>query len=149
MRAMDVRPRAGLEVLSREECLSLMATVSVGRLGVSIDALPAILPVNFVLLREQIIVRTVPGTKLDAAAAQAVVAFEVDSYDPGGKWGWSVLVLGLARRSLIRLSWQKPRPCRCALGRSRTALPTASCASRPLGSAAEGFDTPMADLDLS
>lgn len=99
MRAMDVRPRAGLEVaglevLSREECLSLMATVSVGRLGVSIDALPAILPVNFVLLREQIIVRTVPGTKLDAAAAQAVVAFEVDSYDPGGKWGWSALVLG-------------------------------------------------------
>ena len=57
MRAMDVRPQAGLEVaglevLSREECLSLMATVSVGRLGVSIDALPAILPVNFVLLRK-------------------------------------------------------------------------------------------------
>ena len=149
MRAMDVRPRAGLEVLSREKCLSLMATVSGGRLGVSIDALPAILPVNFVLLREQIIVRTVPGHQAGPRPPKPVVAFEVDSYDPGGSGDGACSSLGLARRSPIRPSWQKPRPCRCALGRSRTALPTASCASRPLGSAAEGFDTPMADLDLS
>jgi len=81
-------------VLSRRECLALLATVEVGRLGVSIEALPAILPVNFRLFRDRIIIRTVPGTKLDAAAAQAVVAFEVDDYDPQGTWGWSVLVRG-------------------------------------------------------
>jgi nitroimidazol reductase NimA-like FMN-containing flavoprotein (pyridoxamine 5'-phosphate oxidase superfamily) len=83
-----------LEVLSRKECLTLLATRQVGRLGVSIEALPAILPVNFRLLEGRIIVRTVPGTKLDAAVAQAVVAFEVDDYDPEGSWGWSVLVRG-------------------------------------------------------
>ncbi|HSL66625.1 MAG TPA: pyridoxamine 5'-phosphate oxidase family protein [Actinomycetota bacterium] len=85
-----------LEVLSRDECLSLMATVPVGRLGVSVEALPAILPVNFALLRDRIIIWSVPGTKLDAATAGNVVAFEVDDYDPGGRWGWSVLVRGAA-----------------------------------------------------
>jgi nitroimidazol reductase NimA-like FMN-containing flavoprotein (pyridoxamine 5'-phosphate oxidase superfamily) len=74
--------------------LALLATQQVGRLGVSIQALPAILPVNFRLLNERIVVRTVPGTKLDAAAAQTVIAFEVDDYDPTGRWGWSVLVRG-------------------------------------------------------
>lgn len=49
---------------------------------------------SFRLFRERIVVRTVPGTKLDAAVAQAVVAFEVDDYDPAGAWGWSVLVRG-------------------------------------------------------
>lgn len=81
-------------MLSRQECLALLAMARVGRLGVSIEALPAILPVNFRLARDRIVIRTVPGTKLAAAATQAVVAFEVDDYDPQGTWGWSVLVRG-------------------------------------------------------
>ncbi len=85
-----------LEVLSRDECLALIARVPVGRLGVSIQALPAILPVNFALLGDRIFIRSVPDTKLDAATAQNVVAFEVDGYDPAGSWGWSVLVRGVA-----------------------------------------------------
>ncbi len=51
---------------------------------------------NFALLKDRIIVLSVPGTKLDAAAAQNVVAFEVDGSDPAGSWGWSVLVRGVA-----------------------------------------------------
>jgi hypothetical protein len=93
-RSADRFARDHWEVLSREQCLVLLATRQVGRLGVSIEAIPAILPVNFRLLKDRIIVRTVAGTKLDAAVAQAVVAFEVDDYDPEGKWGWSVLVRG-------------------------------------------------------
>lgn len=91
---MDRAIRDHLKVLSREECLALLGSRPVGRLGVSIEALPAILPINFCLHADRIIVRTVPGTKLDAAAAQTVVAFEVDDYDPAGRWGWSVLVRG-------------------------------------------------------
>lgn len=93
---MKLADRAHLQKLSRAECLSLLPTVSVGRLGVSIQALPAILPVNFVLHDEEIILRSVAGTKLDAATAQAVVAFEADDYGPDGEWGWSVLVQGVA-----------------------------------------------------
>lgn len=83
-----------LETLDRGECMRLMATVPVGRIGVSIGALPVILPVNFALVRSNIVIRTVPGTKLDAATQRAVVAFEVDSYAPDGSSGWSVLVQG-------------------------------------------------------
>ena len=94
---MKLADRGHLQRLSRAECLSLLSTVSVGRLGVSIQALPAILPVNFVLHDEKVVLRSVPGTKLDAATAQAVVAFEADEYGPNGEWGWSVLVQGVAQ----------------------------------------------------
>lgn len=85
-----------MEELSRAKCLELMATVPVGRIGVSVRALPVILPVNFALVGENIVFRTIPGTKLDAATANAVVAFEVDSYAPDGTFGWSVLVQGVS-----------------------------------------------------
>ena len=85
-----------MEELSRAQCLELMATMPVGRIGVSVRALPVILPVNFVLVGENIVFRTISGTKLDAATANAVVAFEVDSYAPDGKSGWSVLIRGVS-----------------------------------------------------
>jgi len=93
---MRLAERGHLQRLSPAECLSLLQTVAVGRLGVSIQALPAILPVNFVLHEDRIVMRCVPGTKLDAATAQTVVAFEADDYGPNGEWGWSVLVQGIA-----------------------------------------------------
>jgi nitroimidazol reductase NimA-like FMN-containing flavoprotein (pyridoxamine 5'-phosphate oxidase superfamily) len=83
-----------VEELTRAQCLELIATVPVGRIGVSLRALPVILPVNFVLVGESIVFRTIPGTKLDTAAANAIVAFQVDSYAPDGTSGWSVLVQG-------------------------------------------------------
>jgi uncharacterized protein len=56
-----------------------------------------VLPVNFRLVGESVVFRTGIGTKLDAATANAVVAFEVDEMDPILHAGWSVLVRGLAR----------------------------------------------------
>ena len=86
-----------IEVLAPAECLRLLASVPVGRVGVTIDALPAVLPVNFVVSDGAIVFRTVPGTKLDAATAGAVVAFEADSYGTApSTGGWSVLVRGVA-----------------------------------------------------
>jgi uncharacterized protein len=85
-----------LEVLGREECLDLLASVPVGRVGISVDALPVVLPVNFCFDRpnERLVIRTAAGTKLRAAFGGAVVAFEVDQFDPMGHSGWSVLVRG-------------------------------------------------------
>jgi len=93
--AMERRRRA-LRELSRARCLELLATTAVGRVGVSVRALPVILPVSYALIGEQVILRTAPGTKLEAAAHRHVVAFEADRYDPRGAWGWSVLVQGVA-----------------------------------------------------
>jgi nitroimidazol reductase NimA-like FMN-containing flavoprotein (pyridoxamine 5'-phosphate oxidase superfamily) len=96
MAAAPLSPR--IEDLPHDECLRLLASVPVGRVGVTIDALPAVLPVNFVVRGDAVVFRTVPGTKLDAATAGSVVAFEADGYgtdsDPSG---WSVLARGVAR----------------------------------------------------
>lgn len=86
--------RNGLEVLSRAECLDLLATATLGRVGVSIGALPVVLPVNYGVLDGDLVFRTVEGTKLAGAAANAVVAFEVDAVDGAGAVAWSVLVVG-------------------------------------------------------
>lgn len=85
----------GLEILDEEECRRLLASGYLGRLGVTIHALPAIFPVNYRLIGEAIYFRTGPGTKLNHAANGQVVAFQVDGgIDRAYRQGWSVLVLG-------------------------------------------------------
>ena len=88
--------RNGMEVLDVDECLRLLASGHVGRVALSIDALPVILPVNYLARGRTIIFRTSPGSKLDAAVRHHVVAFEVDSIDPLYHEGWSVLATGRA-----------------------------------------------------
>ena len=88
--------RHGLEVLGHDECLRLLRSAPVGRIGVSSQALPVVLPVNFAVDDGRVVIRTNPGTKLDAAVRNAVVAFEVDHYETLGHEGWSVLVVGRA-----------------------------------------------------
>src|SRR4051794_21205108 len=82
--------------LAETECLRLLESTSVGRVGVTIDALPAVLPVNYAMHGGAVIFRTISGTKLDAATANAVVAFEVDSGSNRQDGAWSVLVRGIA-----------------------------------------------------
>jgi nitroimidazol reductase NimA-like FMN-containing flavoprotein (pyridoxamine 5'-phosphate oxidase superfamily) len=89
--------RNGLEMLDEQECLHLLASATLGRIALSVDALPVILPVNFLLDAGRILIRTGKGTKLDAALENAVVAFEVDDIEPFDHGGWSVCVTGVAR----------------------------------------------------
>jgi nitroimidazol reductase NimA-like FMN-containing flavoprotein (pyridoxamine 5'-phosphate oxidase superfamily) len=90
-------PRPGLTVLSEQECRALLAASRVGRVLVSLDAMPAAFPVNFAVLGDDIVFRTAPGTKLSAAVAQAVLGFEVDDVDFAHRSGWSVLAIGMSR----------------------------------------------------
>jgi nitroimidazol reductase NimA-like FMN-containing flavoprotein (pyridoxamine 5'-phosphate oxidase superfamily) len=85
-----------LEVLSRGECLSLLPRSRVGRIGVSIGALPAILPVNYILIGDSVLFRTSGDSELLSASVGSLVAFEVDDYDEDGRFGWSVLIRGIA-----------------------------------------------------
>lgn len=86
---------AGMAVMDESECLALLAHEKVGRVAVTIGAVPAVFPVNFAMLDGTIVFRTGAGTKLDAATHQSVVAFEVDDVDPVYHEGWSVLVVGM------------------------------------------------------
>lgn len=87
---------SGLARLTRDECLALLAGVSLARVGVSVDALPAILPVTIALMDGSVVFGTVPGTKLALATAGSILAIEADEYDPKLGGGWSVLVRGVA-----------------------------------------------------
>jgi len=86
----------GYAVLEEAECLRLLAQGSIGRVAVSIGAVPAVFPVNYGVLDGAIVFRTGKGSKLDAAVRNAVVAFEIDEVDPLYHEGWSVLVVGIA-----------------------------------------------------
>ena len=88
--------RNGLEILDRIECMRLLEGAALGRLAVSIGALPVIVPVNFLMDGDRILIRTGEGTKLDAATRGTVVAFEADHVDPLSHSGWSVCVTGRA-----------------------------------------------------
>ncbi len=76
--------------------MALLEQTSFARVGVSVDALPAILPVTITLLDERIVFRTVPGTKLAMASQGSILAVEADGYDETVGEGWSVLVRGVA-----------------------------------------------------
>ena len=87
----------GLRVLGHAECVERLRSQAFGRVGVSIGALPTVLPVNYRLVGDRIVFRTSAGTKLEAAAAGAVIAFEIDEHDPLTHTGWSVVAIGPAR----------------------------------------------------
>ena len=85
---------SALQRLSRDECLTLMASVPVGRIIYTRRALPAVELVNFALDHGDIVIRTDSSGKLAAAARGAVVAFETDQVDLAGQSGWSVTAIG-------------------------------------------------------
>lgn len=86
----------GLELLDEQECRSLLSQRRIGRVGVCVGAMPAIFPVSYVIVDDDIVFLSAPGTKVRAAVEHAVVAFEVDDADDDHETGWSVLVVGRA-----------------------------------------------------
>jgi nitroimidazol reductase NimA-like FMN-containing flavoprotein (pyridoxamine 5'-phosphate oxidase superfamily) len=88
--------REGLEVLDRAECLRLLNGRSVGRIAGTFGALPVVLPVDYVMDGDSIVLETGRGTTLGLATAGAVVAFEVDNLHDHGHSGWTVMVTGVA-----------------------------------------------------
>lgn len=87
----------GLELLTEAECFRLLTCEQIGRVGLSVGALPVIFPVNYRLIGGDIFFRTGEGLKRRAALDGSVVGFEVDRIDADTSGGWSVLVVGVAR----------------------------------------------------
>lgn len=94
------QPSAGGQRLETAEAIRLLASVSYGRVVFTLNALPAIRPVNHLLDEGWIIIRTRLTTSISAAVRSSqgnVVAYEADSIDPLTRTGWSVVVTGYAR----------------------------------------------------
>jgi hypothetical protein len=87
---------ADLTRLDRAECLRLLAGVHVGRLIFTMNALPAVRPMNFALTDGLILLRTAPDSTVASKVDGQVVVFQADEFDAGTSSGWSVTVTGRA-----------------------------------------------------
>lgn len=86
--------------MTRPECIERLQDrqYGLGRVGFD-DGQPTILPVNYVIDGDAVVIRSAEGSKLDAAVLGEVVAFQVDDLTKpatGRAHGWSVLVRGRA-----------------------------------------------------
>lgn len=99
--SQPAKSRSGdLVIMSREECLRLLAARSIGRLAFTGRiGVALILPVNYVMNGDEILIRTGPGTKLQAAERRDVVSLEIDEFDEATRTGWSVVATGKCRIS--------------------------------------------------
>jgi uncharacterized protein len=102
--------------LTGTECLELLNGGVVGRVAMSTPTGPRIVPVNYAMHGDQVVVRTSPFSELGTYAAGAEVAFEIDHLDFDHHQGWSVVVVGRAAHVddpdevyEIRRTWE-PRP---------------------------------------
>jgi nitroimidazol reductase NimA-like FMN-containing flavoprotein (pyridoxamine 5'-phosphate oxidase superfamily) len=91
-----VPDHAGLETIPLDDCLGLLASVPLGRVGFLCDGEVVMLPVNHAVSGQDVVFRTTLGSKLSAAESENAVTFEADHYDPRRRAGWSVLVTGRA-----------------------------------------------------
>lgn len=87
--------RTDFEPLTGAECWELLGRAGLGRLGVSRGGFPLIVPVDYAVHGDRIIVVTDAGPTL-SAARQHRVSFEVDKIDRRKRSGWSVLIQGFA-----------------------------------------------------
>ena len=82
------------DALSERECWQLLAIISVGRLALSVRALPVIVPVQYYLDGRRLAVclghHALPERALDGT----IIAFAADSIDQVTRSGWSVQVQG-------------------------------------------------------
>jgi nitroimidazol reductase NimA-like FMN-containing flavoprotein (pyridoxamine 5'-phosphate oxidase superfamily) len=89
-------PTSEILVLSREECLRLLASHRFGRLAVAMDS-PVIRPLNYVFdeSSQSVAFRTADGSKFHAMLINGNAAFEIDGIEPGSRTGWSVIIAGM------------------------------------------------------
>lgn len=102
--------------LSYWQCESILRADVVGRIAFSTPDGPHIVPVNYSVVDEAIIVRTSPDSLLAAHGCGVTVAFEVDHVDHTYRRGCSVVARGEtevvedpAEVAHVRLVWE-PRP---------------------------------------
>jgi Pyridoxamine 5'-phosphate oxidase len=88
-----------LPIMSEDECWELMGTATVGRLALSVRALPTIVPVEFYVSPVDQVIALCLGELAvpQSSGDDAIVAFSVDDIDAHTRTGWAVQVIGKSR----------------------------------------------------
>lgn len=80
--------------LSKAECESLLRAGVAGRVALAAPDGPHILPLNYSVVDDTIVVRTSPYSLLGTHGRDAILAFEIDQFDYEYQRGWSVVARG-------------------------------------------------------
>ncbi|ADD43134.1 pyridoxamine 5'-phosphate oxidase family protein [Stackebrandtia nassauensis] len=87
----------GQETLTRDECVHLLRTAVFGHIGITVRALPMIVPARFVVDAGRIVIPVSSSSEVLHASQSSIVAFEANDVNTHTGEGWSVLVVGRAR----------------------------------------------------
>jgi nitroimidazol reductase NimA-like FMN-containing flavoprotein (pyridoxamine 5'-phosphate oxidase superfamily) len=82
--------------LSPDECRELLSAGLVGRVAVCTPLGPHIVPVNYAVVDDSVVLRTSPYSVLGGHARGTILALEIDQFDYDSQRGWSVIARGRA-----------------------------------------------------
>jgi hypothetical protein len=106
--------KSHLRELRKDDCLELLASNQVGRFCFTDASGPMVMPVNYRMVGDRILVAVSPFGEIARHALDAAVAFEIDDTDEYSETGWSVVVRGTASREAYddlphdRDEWPQP-----------------------------------------
>ncbi|HET8915512.1 MAG TPA: pyridoxamine 5'-phosphate oxidase family protein [Propionibacteriaceae bacterium] len=88
-----------MEELAEDECFDLLKRHHFGRVAIAegVDLPPMIMPLNYLVDADTVVVRTDPDSRLGSALRGAMVTLEIDGVDQLQRTGWSVVVSGRAQ----------------------------------------------------
>ena len=125
--------------LSRVDCARLRMAGIAGRVAVGTPNGPHIIPVNYAVDAESILIRTTAYSLLGTYGRDELLCFEVDQFDYELKRGWSVVVRGRGsfvddqeELAEIARSWQ-PRPWASGQRNLVVRIPWTEISGRQLG----------------
>lgn len=84
----------GFQTMTSDECRRLLASRQIGRVAVTAGALPFVLPVQYGLQGDQLLLRTPGHHEVSDSIDGQVVGFEADDIDLVHGVGWCVSVTG-------------------------------------------------------
>jgi|SRR5215212_2246662 nitroimidazol reductase NimA-like FMN-containing flavoprotein (pyridoxamine 5'-phosphate oxidase superfamily) len=82
--------------LSEAECIELLRAGLVARVAICTPAGPHIVPVNYSVVDDAVIIRTSPYSIVGSHARGSLAVLEIDDFDYERQHGWSVVVRGRA-----------------------------------------------------
>lgn len=130
--------------LDRLECEKLLRAGVTGRVAVATPSGPHIVPVNYSVVDDAIILRTSPYSILGTYGRDTTLAFEVDHVDYEHQQGWSVVARGRSaivtdaeELDHIRATWP-PQPWASGTRTLHLSLRWQELSGRKLGT---GWDT--------
>jgi uncharacterized protein len=92
---------SNVRILTEAQCLTRLSDQRIGRVSITKDALPVIVPVSYVADGTSIVFRTNREGMLLSACDGNVIAFEADDFSANSDGGWSVLIIGVAHRLTV------------------------------------------------